>query len=163
MVLWNTRYLDAAVARLRAQGHDVKGDADRLGIDTHALSATSTQHADEIVEELRGIEGVTLGKVQPLGWTGGLIIMRKRALACFGVLLAVTTACSGDGTADNRWPRLLRLRPVRPLTAVGAVREAVQRHSRRLSQHASELTCHRRDFSAALRTEVPCSPGCRQS
>lgn len=26
MVLWNTRYLDAAVARLRAVGHDIKDE-----------------------------------------------------------------------------------------------------------------------------------------
>ncbi len=26
MVLWNTRYLDAAVARLRAAGHDIKDE-----------------------------------------------------------------------------------------------------------------------------------------
>ncbi len=26
VVLWNTRYLDAAVAQLRAEGHDIKGE-----------------------------------------------------------------------------------------------------------------------------------------
>jgi hypothetical protein len=26
VVLWNTRYLDAAVARLRAEGHDIKDE-----------------------------------------------------------------------------------------------------------------------------------------
>ncbi|GHI10201.1 hypothetical protein AQI88_39580 [Streptomyces cellostaticus] len=33
MVLWNTRYLDAAVARLRAEGHDIKDeDVARLSL-----------------------------------------------------------------------------------------------------------------------------------
>ncbi|MEU3698363.1 NAD-dependent malic enzyme, partial [Streptomyces griseoviridis] len=40
----------------------ISSDTDRLGIDV-TIAAGSTSHADEIVQELRGIEGVTLGKV----------------------------------------------------------------------------------------------------
>ncbi|MFI6125235.1 NAD-dependent malic enzyme, partial [Streptomyces sp. NPDC051064] len=40
----------------------ISSDADRLGIDV-TIAASSTSHADEIVEGLRDIEGVILGKV----------------------------------------------------------------------------------------------------
>ncbi|MFE3901421.1 Tn3 family transposase [Streptomyces sp. NPDC059153] len=38
VVLWNTRYLDAAVARLRAEGHDIKDE------DVARLSPLKDQH-----------------------------------------------------------------------------------------------------------------------
>lgn len=44
VVLWNTRYLDAAVARLRAEGHDVKDeDVARLS-DPHRQAPVRTAH-----------------------------------------------------------------------------------------------------------------------
>ncbi|MER7057621.1 NAD-dependent malic enzyme, partial [Streptomyces sp. NPDC000351] len=58
----------------------IHSDADRLGIDV-TLSASSTSHADEIVERLRGIEGVTLGKVSDrtfLMHLGGKIEMASK-------------------------------------------------------------------------------------
>ena len=39
----------------------VSSDADRLGIDV-TIAASSTAHADEIVEQLRDIKGITLGR-----------------------------------------------------------------------------------------------------
>ncbi len=58
----------------------VHSDADRLGIDA-TLSATSTSHADEIAQQLRDIEGVTLGKVSDrtfLMHLGGKIEMASK-------------------------------------------------------------------------------------
>ncbi|MFC9053249.1 NAD-dependent malic enzyme [Streptomyces anthocyanicus] len=58
----------------------IHSDADRLGIDV-TLSATSTSHADEIVQQLRGIEGVVLGKVSDrtfLMHLGGKIEMASK-------------------------------------------------------------------------------------
>ncbi len=57
-----------------ASGHE------RLRIDV-TIAATSTAHADEIVEQLRGIEGVTLGKVSDrtfLMHLGGKIEMASK-------------------------------------------------------------------------------------
>ncbi|MFD5300788.1 NAD-dependent malic enzyme, partial [Streptomyces mutabilis] len=58
----------------------IHSDADRLGIDV-TLSASSTSHAAEIAEKLRGIEGVTLGKVSDrtfLMHLGGKIEMASK-------------------------------------------------------------------------------------
>ncbi|MFF1569891.1 NAD-dependent malic enzyme [Streptomyces sp. NPDC058293] len=58
----------------------ISSDADRLGLDV-TVAATSTTHADEIVEKLRGIEGVTLGKVSDrtfLMHLGGKIEMASK-------------------------------------------------------------------------------------
>lgn len=57
-----------------ASGHE------KLRIDV-TIAATSTAHADEIVEQLRGIEGVTLGKVSDrtfLMHLGGKIEMASK-------------------------------------------------------------------------------------
>ncbi|MET7505525.1 NAD-dependent malic enzyme, partial [Streptomyces microflavus] len=58
----------------------IHSDADRLGIDV-TLSATSTSHADEIVQQLHKIVGVTLGKVSDrtfLMHLGGKIEMASK-------------------------------------------------------------------------------------
>ncbi|MDA5147374.1 NAD-dependent malic enzyme [Streptomyces sp. AD681] len=58
----------------------ISSDADRLGIDV-TVAATSTSHADEIVDKLRGIEGVTLGKVSDrtfLMHLGGKLEMQSK-------------------------------------------------------------------------------------
>ncbi|MGV9624665.1 NAD-dependent malic enzyme, partial [Streptomyces tendae] len=58
----------------------ISSDADRLGLDV-TVAATSTTHAEEIVEKLRGIEGVTLGKVSDrtfLMHLGGKIEMASK-------------------------------------------------------------------------------------
>ncbi|MFC8569798.1 NAD-dependent malic enzyme [Streptomyces sp. NPDC057245] len=58
----------------------ISSDADRLGLDV-TVAATSTTHAEEIVDKLRGIEGVTLGKVSDrtfLMHLGGKIEMASK-------------------------------------------------------------------------------------
>ncbi len=58
-----------------ASGHE------KLRIDV-TIAASSTAHADEIVQQLRGIEGVTLGKVSDrtfLMHLGGKIEMQDRS------------------------------------------------------------------------------------
>jgi malate dehydrogenase (oxaloacetate-decarboxylating) len=58
----------------------ISSDAERLGIDV-TIAATSTAHADEIVSRLRGIEGVTIGKVSDrtfLMHLGGKIEMQPK-------------------------------------------------------------------------------------
>ncbi|MFJ8828189.1 NAD-dependent malic enzyme, partial [Streptomyces sp. NPDC102467] len=58
----------------------ISSDADRLGLDV-TVAASSTSHADEIVTELRRIEGVTLGKVSDrtfLMHLGGKIEMQSK-------------------------------------------------------------------------------------
>ncbi|MCG8971582.1 NAD-dependent malic enzyme [Streptomyces sp. CL12-4] len=58
----------------------ISSDADRLGLDV-TVAATSTTHADEIVDKLRGIEDVTIGKVSDrtfLMHLGGKIEMASK-------------------------------------------------------------------------------------
>lgn len=50
MVLWNTRYLDAAVARLRAEGHDIKDE------DVARLSPLKDRHINFLGRCLFNIE-----------------------------------------------------------------------------------------------------------
>ncbi|GGV44963.1 malate dehydrogenase [Actinomadura cremea] len=58
----------------------ISSDSDRLGLDV-TIAAGSTAHADEIVQRLRGIEGVILGKVSDrtfLMHLGGKIELRPK-------------------------------------------------------------------------------------
>lgn len=56
VVLWNTRYLDPAVARLRAEGHDIKNE------DVARLSPLKYQHVNLLGRYLFNIKASGPGR-----------------------------------------------------------------------------------------------------
>ncbi|WP_328504762.1 transposase [Streptomyces sp. NBC_00457] len=56
VLVWNTRYLDAAVAQLRAEGHDVKGE------DVARLSPLKDRHVNFLGRYLFNIKASGPGK-----------------------------------------------------------------------------------------------------
>ncbi|MFE5092615.1 Tn3 family transposase [Streptomyces sp. NPDC056638] len=59
VVLWNTRYLDAAVARLRAEGHDIKDE------DVARLSPLKDRHINFYLDDFSVGEGLLVEASRP--------------------------------------------------------------------------------------------------